>query len=108
MVETNAIRGTKELESLQLKVLKLISDIDKKFEKEISNMKFHDISQFVTKSEVRTALDAIEKPKSETAVSIRNKLETLEEDDRLDKKAIKGLETYAKADDVDCWIKRRC
>lgn len=102
MVENSEKRGLKDIESLAKKITKIQSDIQKDFQDKFDEIVLPDVTPFLSRSEYTTDRKAIlDEAKTffkdvelDTPEILRDKLETLKDDDRLDKTAIKGLDDY--------------
>lgn len=105
MVENSEKRGLKDIESLAKKITKIQSDIQKDFQDKFDELVLPDVTPFLSRSEYTADRKAIlDEAKTffkdvelDTPELLRDKLETLKDDDRLDKTAIKGLDGYDEA-----------
>lgn len=105
MVENSEKRGVKDIESLAKKITKIQSDIQKDFQDKFDELVLPDVTPFLSRSEYNTDRKAIldeaktffKEVEKDTPEMTRDSLESLEGDERLDKKAIKGLDSYDEA-----------
>lgn len=105
MVENSEKRGIKDIESLAKKITKIQSDIQKDFQDKFDELVLPDVTPFLSRSEYtadrKAILDEVKTffkdVELDTPEILRDKLETLKDDERLDKTAIKGLDIYDEA-----------
>lgn len=105
MVENSEKRGLKDIESLAKKITKIQSDIQKDFQDKFDELVLPDVTPFLSRSEYNADRKAIldeaktffKDVEKDTPEMTRDNLESLDGDERLDKKAIKGLDSYDEA-----------
>jgi len=101
MIDSSEKRTAKDVQTLGETIKSISKDLEKNFNTKLASIILPDVSPFLTRTEyqndrknvVEEAVASIKIPVV-TPISIRYDLETLTEDERLDKSAIKGLEEY--------------